>query len=366
MIVLTDREREILNIIKKDPLISQKQLANQLGIARSSVAVHIANLTKKGHIKGKGYVVNEGHYITVIGGANIDIQGFPTSKLNYNDSNPGTVKVSLGGVGRNIAENLAKLDINVKLITALGKDLYGEKIINECKLAGVDMAHSLTIEGMDSSTYLSILDETGDMVTAIAHMEAINELGINYIREKSGHIANSDVMVIDTNLEPEVIEYIVNNFKNIDKFLDLVSVTKAKKVKDIIGGFHTIKPNKVEAEALTGINIDTEENIKRAINYFLDSGVQNVFITLGRDGVYYGNRDQINFIDNPRIKVINTTGAGDAFTAALVYGYLNNYSIGQSTKFAMAASIVTLSHENTINPNLSIERINKKVEEMFI
>ena len=101
---MTQRENEILEILRSNPLISQKDLADRLHITRSSVAGHIMNLTNKGHIKGKGYILKEKDYVLVIGGANMDIQGFPQKQLISGDSNPGTVKVSCGGVGRNIAE----------------------------------------------------------------------------------------------------------------------------------------------------------------------------------------------------------------------------------------------------------------------
>ncbi len=72
---MTQRERQILQWIESDPMISQAELAQRLGITRSSVAVHISNLIKKGCIAGKGYVLRTGTYAVVIGGVNIDICG---------------------------------------------------------------------------------------------------------------------------------------------------------------------------------------------------------------------------------------------------------------------------------------------------
>ena len=133
---MTSREREILEILKKEPMIAQQVLADRLKLNRSSVAVHIANLMKKGYIMGKGYLVSEEKKVTVIGGSNIDLQGFPNESLNLYDSNPGKIETSLGGVGRNISENLAKLDIPVRLISAVGNDFYGQKLIKESEKNG--------------------------------------------------------------------------------------------------------------------------------------------------------------------------------------------------------------------------------------
>ena len=115
---MTQREREILNWIEREPMISQQELADRLGITRSSVAVHISNLTKKGYIAGKGYVLRSGTYAMVVGGVNIDIGGRSHKALVPSDSNPGCVTTALGGVGRNIAHNLALMGTEVRMLTA--------------------------------------------------------------------------------------------------------------------------------------------------------------------------------------------------------------------------------------------------------
>ena len=111
---MTQRERQVLQCIESNPMISQQELADTLGITRSSAAVHISNLIKKGHIAGKGYVLRSGSYAVVIGGVNIDIGGHSFQPLIPADSNPGKISVSLGGVGRNIAHNLSLLGTDVR------------------------------------------------------------------------------------------------------------------------------------------------------------------------------------------------------------------------------------------------------------
>ncbi|OPJ62406.1 PfkB family carbohydrate kinase [Clostridium oryzae] len=361
---MTNREKEILKLIKDDPLISQQQLADILGITRSSVAVHITNLLKKGYIKGKGYIVTESPYITVIGGSNIDIQGFPNNKMIFKDSNPGKVKISLGGVGRNIAENIVRLGIDTKLISVIGSDIYGSKIIEDAKLIDLDVSQCMILEGFPTSTYLSMLDEKGDMITAVNQMDIFEKMDIPFIKKKKNIINNSKLCVIDTNLPKQVIEYIVTNFTNTKYFLDTVSSAKALKVKDIIGKFHTIKPNKIEAEMLSGIKISSLNDAWKASKYFLGQGVKRVFISLGDEGLFYNDGITQKHISNFKVNVINTTGAGDAFVAALSYCYCNDYDIDKTAVMAMAASVLALSHEDTINPSMSVENINKIIKEL--
>lgn len=303
-------------------------------------------------------------YIAVIGGANIDIQGFPYDKMNFHDSNPGKIKISLGGVGRNIAENLVKLGVNVKLISVIGSDPYGLKILQEANKIGLDMEDSLILEGEATSIYLSMLDQSGDMIAAISYMDIYENMTVEFIKEKKKVIDNSKLCIIDTNISKEVIEYILMNHKRIDFFLDTVSTAKAKKVKDLIGYFHTIKPNRIEAELLTGIEINDENDLKRASDYFLKKGVKRVFISLGDKGVFYCDESNMSHVKIPKIKPVNATGAGDAFMAAIAYGQYYNINIEETVRMAIAASIIAISHENTINPDMSLENIKLKMKEI--
>ena len=120
---MTQRERQILRWIEENPFISQQELAEKAGITRSSAAVHISNLMKKGYITGKGYIVSPASYVVVVGGVNMDIGGISHAQLVSADSNPGRVRISLGGVGRNIAHNMALMGLDVRMVTVLGGDL---------------------------------------------------------------------------------------------------------------------------------------------------------------------------------------------------------------------------------------------------
>ena len=150
--MITERERQILRWIEDNPLISQQELAARAGIARSSVAVHISNLMKKGFIQGKGYLLQKNPYIVVVGGANMDISGRPDAPLVAQDSNPGKVRLSPGGVARNIAHNLALLGEDVKLITAFGDDPHANQLAEGCRRLGIDVNDTLTVPERHSKT----------------------------------------------------------------------------------------------------------------------------------------------------------------------------------------------------------------------
>ena len=182
---MTKREIEILQLLKENPLISQQELANILGIKRSSVAVHLSNLTKKGTLKGKGYIINEEPYIIVLGGANIDIVGFAKHPLKSKDSNQGTLRVSMGGVGRNIAENLVRLGLHTKLISVIGDDANGRQLIEHSRKIGIDISDSLFLKDHPSSVHIAIMDEHNDLALGLSAMDCYEQMDLAFIKKKN-------------------------------------------------------------------------------------------------------------------------------------------------------------------------------------
>jgi pseudouridine kinase len=358
---MTQREKEILSILKSEPMISQQELADRLMITRSSVAVHITNLLKKGYILGKGYIVQEEPYIVVIGGANIDIQGFPKNQLSYKDSNIGEVRISLGGVGRNIAENCARLNILTRFISVIGDDLYGQQILKHAQSINLHMQDCLVLPQTATSTYLSILDESRDLAVSINHMDSIELLTVDEIKAKRSLIEHAQLCVLDTNLSESVLEYLLTSFPNTIFFVDPVSGVKAQKIKPYLHAIHTLKPNLLEAKVLSALDKDASPSLEE-IAKSLKS--HRTFISLGSLGVFVIDGKKHIHFHSPPIDVINATGAGDAFMAGLVYAYLKGWDIENTTKIAMAASRLALSHTDTINPNLSEQLLLKTMEEI--
>lgn len=359
---LTNREKEIIQLIRNKPMISQQEIADTLEITRASVAVHITNMMKKGYILGKEYVLNDDNYTIAIGGANMDISGFPSSALIEHDSNPGKVKLSSGGVARNIAENLVHLGNRVKLVTTLGNDLYGKRIIEDAQAVGLDMQDSFILSDMATSTYVSIMDADGDMHVSINHMDIIDHLDVEMITSKRHLIESARTIILDTNIPEAVIDFIMTKYHNHRIFVDPVSSKKALKIKKHLKHIHILKPNRIEAEILSGITIKTEADVKKVANYFIRQGVGKVFISLGSEGVYYADKKkQGKFTPKPQ-QLVNANGAGDAFSAGLIYTDLLEYDIEDMAKFGSAAAVVALQHENTINPSLSIETVEKALK----
>lgn len=354
--MITDRERQILHWIEENPLISQQELADLAGITRSSAAVHISNLTKKGLIQGKGYILQKKPYIVVIGGVNMDICGRPYQPLVMRDSNPGTTFLSAGGVGRNIAHNLALLDEDVKLITAFGSDGYASQLSEECHRIGIDTSQSFTIPNGVTSTYLFITDEHGDMELAVSDMGIYEHLTPELMATRIDFINRASLCICDTNLPQNTLEYLAAHCQ-CPLFADTVSTTKAKKLKGLLGKIHTLKPNLIEAEELTGIKIADENSLRAAAECFLKQGMQQVFISLGEEGVYAANNHEHLHLPSFPCEIVNTTGAGDSFVAALAWAWRQQLPLRDIARAGMASASICIASESTISPHISCEHI---------
>ena len=305
---------------------------------------------------------NANPYAVVIGGANIDICGAPTNTLIHNDSNIGDVTTSPGGVARNIAENLSLMDIDCRLIAAVGADHYGDLLIEQGESAGIDMTHILRVGNMKTSIYLSVLDNEGDMLVAINDMGIVDHLDKNYLKTMDQAISQAKAIVVDTNLSEDTLAYLMETYADQDIIIDTVSSTKAMRAKPHLNSIHTLKANRQEAEALCG----THDNLSDMATWFHEKGVKRIFITLGSEGVFHSDGvEQGQETMSSSDPVINASGAGDAFVAGITYAWFQGWKLTKSTQFAISAATVALAHKSTINPAMSVAVINKIREQEY-
>ncbi|HII4508894.1 TPA: carbohydrate kinase family protein [Clostridium perfringens] len=301
-------------------------------------------------------------YLLVFGASVVDVFGFSKASYRPYNSTPGHVKISFGGVCRNIAENMARVGVNTNFMSILGNDEHGKSIVEHSKKIGYHMDDSMVIEGGSTPTYLAILDENGEMVSAIADMKSIGAMNTDFIDSKREIFENAEYTVLDSD-NPEIMEYLLKNFKDKTNFiLDPVSAEKASWVKHLIKDFHTIKPNRHEAEILAGFPITDTDDLIKASNYFLGLGIKKVFISLDADGIFYNDGVSCGKIKATEVDAKNVTGAGDSFVAGLGYGYMNKMPIEDIVKFAMTMSNITISHEETIHPDMALDTVLAKLE----
>ncbi len=363
---MTQREKEIFKIIQESPLIEQNEIAQRLNITRSSVAVHIANLQKKGYVLGRGYLVKEEDYVVGVGAANVDVHGRSKQSIVLHDSNPGNMHISSGGVTRNVCENFARMGGNVKLVTAIGDDVYAEKIKAECALAGIDISQSLVVDNHMSSTYISILDEGGDMYVAMSDMSVLQKMNMEFLKTKAGLLKQAKIITCDSGLPAEVLEGILNTYGDtVPVFIDPVSGAYAKRLLPYVGKVHTLKPNLLETEILAEMEIHTEEDLRTAAKILIEKGVRRVFVSLGKEGVFYMDHTgtEMKRKLQPLDEMANASGGGDAFMAGVVYSTMQGFDVEETLYFALGAGFAAVSDFRTINPNIGVDLIEQIIEE---
>jgi pseudouridine kinase len=302
----------------------------------------------------------------VVGGANIDIEGRVPGSLLLADSNLGTVIRSPGGVGRNIAENLTRLDTPTRLITALGRDDNGTWLHDLTAASGVDLTHSVWSESALTATYLSVIDGSGEMAVAVNDMAVMDSLDVAALRARSNTLENASAVVVDCNLASECIGHIATTTTNSPLFVDPVSVAKAGRVTPHLTSVHTLKPNRAEAALLSGIEISSKQSLKTAANALLDAGVRNVVISLAADGVFFANAQTSGILTVSPQKVASVTGAGDALMAGLVHAHLANFDLEDAVRFALAAAVLSAASATPVARGFSAESIQQIINDKII
>jgi pseudouridine kinase len=301
--------------------------------------------------------------VSAIGGANIDIHGRSHQALRSNDSNPGSVQVSAGGVARNVAENLARLGVDCRLITAVGDDEHGKILQQLSSDAGIDMQCVHEIPSAATATYLSILDDNGDMLAGINDMNIMDFLDAKFLQTQHEMISQSSLTVIDCNLSDEALGWLVNSNGVAPIFADTVSAAKAARIKPHLHAIHTLKTGTIEVEALTGLDARSDEQLVDVANRLHSEGLERLFVTRGEDGVFYSTKEDQGVRKLSRKDPVqNAGGAGDAFLAGLAYAWLQDWPLEESVLFALAAADITLSHEATSSPTLSVAAVKKVLE----
>lgn len=298
----------------------------------------------------------------VIGAVNMDIGASSRHPLAARDSNPGTITMSLGGVGRNIAHNLCLLGVDTAMLTVLGEDGFAREIRRHAETIGLDLRHSAVIPGERTSTYLYIADSDGDMALAVNDMDICRCITPDFLAARQAVIDSAELVVIDTNLPAESIEWLCHHCAA-PIVADPVSAIKAVKLLPVLPRLYAIKPNRMEAEVLSGVAIHTEADAAQAAQVLLDKGAQQVYISLGEKGIYAADRAGNTVrLPCPQVEAVNATGCGDAMTAAIGAGILWHYPLKQTARFAMAAGAFAATTKETVHPNMSVKNINILVE----
>lgn len=283
--------------------------------------------------------------VLVIGGANIDYVGKSFNKLINEDSNPGIITWSFGGVARNIVENLAYLATNPTFVTAISTHDLGKEMINHLEKIGVKLLMPDLPRESSTNSYLAILDETGEMKVGLADARLISYIDCEYLKSLDAFMESFTDIVFDTNLTESTIEYLCHKYHHKHLIVDGISSSKVVKLRPFLDKIYLIKCNYLEA-----CQLSKQTTIENMMQFYKNSGLQKIIITHGGDDLWYLDQGRFDKIIIPPVDEIkNVTGAGDALLAGVVKCLVENKPFIEAINFGIKVSQLTLKSEKTVN-----------------
>lgn len=251
--------------------------------------------------------------IAVIGSNNVDL-------ITYIDRMPAQgetleapdFQMGCGGKGANQAVAAARLGSEVLMLSRVGNDIFAENTINNFKRNGIDTKYVLPTEATsgvapifvdrDSNNSILIIKGANDLLTPAD------------IEDAAEDIAKCKLIVLQLEIPLETV-YAAIDFGNEHGIPVLLNPAPAHPDLDIerVKGATYFMPNETELALLTGLPVDTLDEVKAAAQLLLDKGVQDVVVTLGSRGALWINGEHETLIPAVEVKARDTTGAGDAF-----------------------------------------------------
>lgn len=298
--------------------------------------------------------------ILVIGAAGLDIVGRLLRPAESGSSTPANIRPSLGGTARNFAENLARLGMQVNLLSVIGTEPIGRQMLRYTSQAGVNIQHVIRSRKVSTGAYIAVIDERGRLEFALDDMEALFSLTPEFLETKAHLFKEAAVVFLDANLLPESIDTVIRlaGEAGLPVIADPTSSQLANRLLPHLEKISMITPNIREASILSGVEIhekgETDMAIKAA-QQLIAKGLELVIITLAEFGVVYATSETNGHIPAIRTRIVDPTGAGDALSAAVIFALLNNIPVDEAIRLGISAASLTLRHPGAVRPDLSLE-----------
>ena len=303
--------------------------------------------------------------VLVIGGCAVDVVGSLKEAIRMGVSNLSNIRTSYGGVGRNLAENLARLGQPVRLVSVVGEDDFGENLIDHASEAGIDVSDVLVSEKAPTGFYLAVVDEKGKLEVALDDMRVMQALTPDYLQTKANLFKETSLVFLDANLSKATLRKAISLARRarIPICADPTAFTLAHRFSPHLSKLNLITPDVHEAGVLSDreINPSKQEEVMEAAKYLIGQGVDIVIITLAQFGVCYATSMTSGLVPAIRTKIIDPTGGGDAFSAGLIFGLLNAMSLDDAVRLGVSAATLTLHYPGTVAPDLSLEKLYEQL-----
>lgn len=306
-----------------------------------------------------GYKMSK--HVLVIGASLMDTKGKPLAGLEPKTSNPGIIRQSRGGTARNVAENLGRLGADVILISAIGPDRSGRALLETTLEAGVNTDYMITSERHRSGSYIALLNPDGSLSVALDDTEVMGQVTAQYLYQHRRLFRDAEMLMVDGSLSEEALAMALKLGQQygVPVCADPSSARLAYKLCPYLSQLTLVVPNEVEAAALCGVEFvgfDPESSIQVA-RQLVGVGVQNVGVTLSDFGLAYATAAESGYLPPRYNQMVDSTGTGDAITAAIMFALLNDLETIEAMRLGAAAAGLTLQTEETVVPDLSLDML---------
>ena len=276
--------------------------------------------------------------VCVIGGASIDITASSRDKFIARDSNPGTVRLSFGGVGRNIAHNLSLLGDEVGFVTRFGGDAFGQMLQVSCREIGMDLSLCETCPTLPSACFASLNDSNGEMLGGVADMVVTESISTEWLAARIESINAADAVVADTNLLPETLAWLIDNV-TVPLYVDAVSGPKSSRLREAleisrVKRLYAFKCNALEVGTLASV-----------------TGFSRRFVSRGAEGLEVTEAGVTKHFPALPCKVRNVTGGGDALLAGIVHAGVGA-SVEETARIGLLCARCAVESEEAVNEAL--------------
>ena len=290
--------------------------------------------------------------IACIGGAVINRKYHARQAIIAGTSNPSTSHRTFGGVARNVAETLARLEAQVTLVSALGDDEAGRAIAEHMTGLGVAMDQTLIVQDSPTAEYVALLDASGELYVGIAAMDVFDALTPELLATVWPAISRSDWIFADCNLPADTLQALLDTGPDAAFRLavNTVSAPKASRLPDDLSAIDVLFTNADEAEAM----LDQQENAPEKLARGLRArGARHVVLTLGAEGHLVASGDDVVQVSGLAANPVDVTGAGDALMAGTLYGLMEGRAIAEASRLGTLLATLTLESDLDVPPDLS-------------
>lgn len=254
----------------------------------------------------------------------------------------GTFYMNPGGKGANQAIAAARLGAEVTLISKIGYDLFGLQALEIYRSEKINTEFIFTDQKSPSGVALISVDSFGENSIIVAP-GASRSLSVEDIDKAKSKLEEADIILMQLEVPIETVEYAASIAKKHGRKVILNPAPASVLSNSFLSSVHTILPNRIEAEMLSGIKVVDAESARRAATAIGEKGIENVVITLGKDGAYVKEKEECAMIPARQVETIDTTGAGDVFCGAFSVYLSENHTLTESVEFANAAAALAVT-----------------------